>query len=88
MKHARFLVAAALLVAQSLATPAPAQFQDGLGLYEDAPEGDEADGAKTDNVTPAISEYRKQHPLDEDHEYGDEGGRDIMADPEDEDDED
>ena len=85
MKNARFLIAAALLVAQSLATPAPAQFQDGLGLYGDGQEGEEAEDAKTDNVTPATSEYRKQHPLDEDHEYGDEGGKDIMADPEDDD---
>ena len=84
MKHSRFLIAAALLVAQSLATPAQAQFDAGLGLYET--EGEEAEDSTTTNVTPATSEYRKQHPLDEDHNYGDEGGKDIMADPEEDED--
>ncbi len=82
MKHARFLIAAAMLVAQSLATPASAQFQNGLGLYEDTEEGEEAEDSTT-TVTPATSEYRKKHPLEEDHQYGDEGGRDYMEDPDD-----
>ncbi len=86
MKHARFLIAAAMLVAQSLATPAQAQFQNGLGLYEDGQEGEEAEDSTT-TVTPATSEYRKQHPLEDDHEYGDEGGKDYMDDPEEDDDE-
>jgi hypothetical protein len=85
MTHARFLIAAALLFAHSLATPAQAQFDAGLGLYEEA-EGEEAEDSTINNVTPATSEYRKQHPLDEDHNYGDEGGKDIMADPEDDED--
>lgn len=85
MTHTRFLLAAALLVAHSLATPAQAQFGPGLGLYEEA-EGEEAEDSTTNNVTPATSEYRKQHPLDEDHNYGDEGGKDIMADPEEDED--
>lgn len=84
MNHTRFLLAAALLVAQSLATPAQAQFDAGLGMYE--AEGEEAEDSTTTNVTPATSEYRKQHPLDEDHNYGDEGGKDIMADPEEDED--
>ncbi|MDF3025418.1 MAG: hypothetical protein K0R10_2779 [Alphaproteobacteria bacterium] len=84
MKHSRFLIAAALLIAHSLATPAQAQFDAGLGLYET--EGEEAEDSTTTNVTPATSEYRKQHPLDEDHNYGDEGGKDIMADPEEDED--
>lgn len=84
MTHVRFLLAAALLVAHSLATPAQAQLDAAPGLYEEA-EGEEAEDSTTSNVTPATSEYRKQHPLEEDHNYGDEGGKDIMADPEEED---
>ncbi|MDI1227499.1 MAG: hypothetical protein PSY14_07445 [bacterium] len=84
MKHAPFLIAAALLVAHTLATPAQAQLAPGLGLYE--AEGEEAEDSTTTKVTPATSEYRKQHPLDEDHEYGDEGGKDVMDEPEEEED--
>lgn len=84
MKHAPFLIAAALLVSQSLTTPSQAQFDPGLGLYET--EGEEAEDSTATSVTPATSEYRKQNPLDEDHNYGDEGGKDIMADPEEDED--
>ncbi|HYD19158.1 MAG TPA: hypothetical protein VEF76_11825 [Patescibacteria group bacterium] len=72
-----FLFAAALLIAQGLSAPAGAQFDDGLGLYEEA-EDDEEEGMAATSVTPGRSQWAREHANDEDHSYGDEGGRDIM----------